>query len=53
MISTKIKRLNLSKNIMIDNEGFREICRSIRKNTCIENIDLRDCGIVLEGTTGW
>ena len=53
MISTKIKRLNLSKNIMIDNEGFREICKSIRKNNYIEAIDLRECGISLEGPTGW
>ena len=32
LMSTKIKRLNLSKNPMIDSEGFKEICKAIHSN---------------------
>jgi Ran GTPase-activating protein (RanGAP) involved in mRNA processing and transport len=53
LMSTKIKRINLSKNPMIDDEGFKEICKAIHSNRHIQSIDLHDCGIDLSGATGW
>jgi hypothetical protein len=38
---------------MIDNEGFREICRALHSNRHIQSIDLHECGIDLSGATGW
>ena len=53
LVSTKIKRINLSKNHMIDVEGFAEICKSIRSNKYIQSIDMHECGIDLSNATGW
>ena len=38
---------------MIDNEGFREICRAVHSNRHIQSIDLHECGIDLSSATGW
>lgn len=53
LMKTKLKKVNLSGNIMIDKDGLKEITSSIRKNAHIEQIDLKNCGIDLEGATCW
>lgn len=53
LMSTKIKHIKLGKNPMIDNEGFKEICKALHTNKHIQTIDLHDCGIDLSSNTGW
>lgn len=53
LLNTKLKRINLSNNIMIDKDGLKELCKAMRKNNHIELMNLSNCGIDLEGPTGW
>lgn len=45
----KVKKINLSRNIHITNEGFNVIVGGARQNSQLSGLDFEVCGIELEG----